>query len=73
MIDENNGCVKKSKLIITAKTFNKYNDWSSVAAKQTDSETQKLTNMYVENILKEEKDKLTNRRTNRFTRTYSES
>ena len=73
MIDENNGCVKKSKLTITAKTFSKYNDWSSVAAKQTDSQTQKLTNMYVENILKEEKDKLTNRRTNRFTRTCRES
>ena len=71
MIDENNGCVTKSKLTITVKTLSKYNDRSRVAAKQTnkqtDSETQKLRNIQIENIPKEQKDILTNRRTNRLT------
>ena len=45
MIDENNGCITKSKLTITVKTLSKYNDRSRVAAKQTnilkDTETDK--------------------------------
>ena len=32
MIDENNGCITKSKLTITVKTLTKYNDPSRVAA-----------------------------------------
>ena len=39
MIDENNGCFTKSKLTITAKTLCKHNDWSRVAAKQTNKQT----------------------------------
>ena len=35
MTDENEDCVTKSKLTITVKTFNKYNDRSRLAAKQT--------------------------------------
>ena len=67
MIDEDNGCIKKSKLIITVKTLSTYNDRSWVAAKQTNkqtntySKTQKFTN-----ILKEEKYILTHRRKNRL-------
>ena len=45
MIDENNGCITKSKLTLTVKTLSKYNDRSRVAAKQTnilkDTETDK--------------------------------
>ena len=45
MIDENSGCITKSKLTITVKTLSKYNDRSKVAAKQTnrvrDTETDK--------------------------------
>ena len=54
MIDENNGCITKSKLIITVKTLTKYNDRSRVAAKQT-------------NKHKKGKYILTNRRTSRLT------
>ena len=39
MIDEDNGCIKKSKLIITVKTLSTYNDRSWVAAKQTNKQT----------------------------------
>ena len=35
MIDENKNCVTRSKLAITLKTLSTYNDWSRVAAKQT--------------------------------------
>ena len=45
MIDENNGCITKSKPAIKLKTISKYNDRSMVAAKQTnilrDTETEK--------------------------------
>ena len=46
MIDENNGCITKSKLKITVKTLSKYNYRSRVAATQTtnilrDTETDK--------------------------------
>ena len=41
MIDENNGCITKSKLIVTVKTLNKYNDWNRVAAKQTIKHTKR--------------------------------
>ena len=65
MGDEDSGCIKKLKLIITVKTLSTYNDRTRVAAKQTNkhtySETQKLTN-----ILKDEKYILTRRRTNRL-------
>ena len=39
MIDENNGCITKSKLTITVKTLSKYNDRNRVAAKQTNKQT----------------------------------
>ena len=39
MGDEDNGCIKKSKLIITVKTFSTYNDRTRVAAKQTNKQT----------------------------------
>ena len=49
MINEINGCVAKSKLKITVKALSKTSDWSRVTAKQTnkqtDSETQKPTNI----------------------------
>ena len=70
MIDENNTCITKSKLTITVKAFSKYNDRSRVAAKgikKKYSEAQELTNIQIENILKEEKYILTNRRTSRLT------
>ena len=71
MIDENNGCLTKPKLTITVKTLRKYKYQSRVVAKQTNkqkgSETQKLTNIQVESILKEEKYMLTNRHTSRLT------
>ena len=55
MIDENNNCVTKPKLTITVSLFSKYNERSRLAAKQTNkqtySETQKLVNIYAENIL----------------------
>ena len=38
MIDENNGCVTKSKLRITVITLSKNNDWGRVAAKQTNKQ-----------------------------------
>ena len=44
MIDENNGCVTKSKLTITVKTLSKYNDRSMVAAKQRSKQRNKQTN-----------------------------
>ena len=52
MIDKNNDFVIKSKLTLTVKTLSKYNDRNRVAAKQTnkqtDSDTQKLTNIQEE-------------------------
>ena len=52
MIDKNNDFVIKSKLTLTVKTHSKYNDRNRVAAKQTnkqtDSDTQKLTNIQEE-------------------------
>ena len=69
MIDETNGYIIKSKLTMTVKTLSKYNDQSRLARKKTKktySETQKLTNIQVEIILKEEKYTLTNRRTSRL-------
>ena len=44
MIDEN----EKPKLKITVQAFSKYNDRNRVAAKQTDSETQKVANIQAE-------------------------
>ena len=44
MIDENNGCITKSKLTITEKSFGKYNDRSRVAAKQINKHTQRHSN-----------------------------
>ena len=41
LIDENKDYVTKSKLTVTVKTPTEYNEGSRVAAKQTDSETQK--------------------------------
>ena len=80
MIDENNCCITKSKLIVTVKIFSKYNDRSRVVAKKTNkqtySETQKLTNIQIENILQEEKYILTNKCTSRLTvdtHTYTHS
>ena len=35
MVSENEDCHRKSKLTITVKTLNKYNDRSSQAAQQT--------------------------------------
>ena len=72
MIDEDNGYIKKSKLIITVKTLSTYNDRSWVAAKQTNKHTYSKTQKFT-NILKEEKYILTHRRTNRLiadTRTH---
>ena len=60
IIDENNGCVTKSKLTITVKTLSKYNDLSWVAAKQSDKHLGRKHT-------KEEKDVLTNRRISRLT------
>ena len=39
MIDENNGCITKSKLTIAVKTLSKYNDRSRVATRQTNKQT----------------------------------
>ena len=47
MIDENNVCVTKSKLTTTVKTLSKYNDWSRVAAKQTNRLRGKETDKYL--------------------------
>ena len=70
MIDENNGCITKSKLTIKVKTLI-YNNRNKVAAKQTNKQTysviQKLTNIQIKRILKEQKYLLTNRRTSRIT------
>ena len=69
MIGETNGYIIKSKLTMTVKTLSKYNDHSRLARKKTKktySETQKLTNIQVEIILKEEKYTLTNRPTSRL-------
>ena len=44
MIDENEDCVTESKLIVTVKTFSKYNDRSRLAAKQTNKQTQRHRN-----------------------------
>ena len=44
MGDEDNGCFKKSKLIITVKTLSTYNDRTRVAAKQTNKHTQRHRN-----------------------------
>ena len=42
VIDQNNDSVTKPKLtIIIVKALSKYNDWSRVAAKQTNKETNK--------------------------------
>ena len=41
LIDENKDYVTKSKLTVTVKTPSEYNERSRIAAKQTDSETQK--------------------------------
>ena len=41
MTSENKDYITKSKLIITVKTLSKYNDGSSVAAKQSNKQTQK--------------------------------
>ena len=41
LIDENKDYVTKSKLTVTVKTPTEYNEGTRVAAKQTDSETQK--------------------------------
>ena len=46
MIDKSNGCITKSKLTITVKTLNKYNDRSKVAPKQTNKRTNKETNKH---------------------------
>ena len=40
MIDENNDCVTESKLTMTVEKLSKDNDWSRVAAKQTNKQTQ---------------------------------
>ena len=70
MIDENNGCITKSKLTIKVKTLI-YNNRNKVAAKQTNKQSysviQKLTNIQIKRILKEQKYLLTNRRTSRIT------
>ena len=57
IIDEKSDSLRKWNLVI--KTLNKYNNESRVAGKQTikhTSETQELTNIYLENVLKEQKD-----------------
>ena len=41
MIDENNGCITKSKLTTTIKTLTKYNDRSRVAANQSKKRNQR--------------------------------
>ena len=42
MTDENKDYVTKSKLTIAANTLRKYIDWSRVAAKQTNKQTNRL-------------------------------
>ena len=44
--DENKDYVTKSKLTIAANTLRKYIDWSRVAAKQTNKQTNKQTQRY---------------------------
>ena len=41
MIDDNNGCITKSKLTLTVKTIGKYNNRSRVTAKQTNKQLQR--------------------------------
>ena len=43
MIDDNNGCITKSKLTITVETLGKYNNRSRVTAKQTNKQTDSET------------------------------
>ena len=67
---KNKHCVTKSKLYNNCiKTLSKYEDSYRVAAKQTNKQTQRHSNWQTfrqNNILKEQKDKLTNRRTSRL-------
>ena len=70
MIDKYKYCTTKSKLTIKVKTVSKYNDRSRVAAKQTNKQTQKHRTgkeLRQKNVLKEQKDILTNRRRSRQT------
>ena len=69
MSDENKDCVTKSKLTKTVKTLCKCNDQSRIASKQTNKKTQRHTNLEIfrqKNILDEQKDLLSNRRTSRL-------
>ena len=69
MSDENKDCVTKSKLTKTVKTLRKCNDQSRIASKQTNKKTQRHTNWEIfrqKNILDEQKDLLSNRRTSRL-------
>ena len=69
MSDENKDCVTKSKLTKIVKTLRKCNDQSRIASKQTNKKTQRHTNWEIfrqKNILDEQKDLLSNRRTSRL-------
>ena len=69
MSDESKDCVTKSKLTKTVKTLRKYSDQSRIASKQTNKKSQRHTNWEMfrqKNILEEQKDLLTNRRTSRL-------
>ena len=70
MIDKYKDCTTKSKLAIKVKTVSKYNDRSRVAAKQTKNRLRKTETgkkLRQKNVLKEQKDILTNRRRSRLT------
>ena len=60
--------IHKMKTVLQNQNLSKQvKQGSSQTNKQTDSEMQKLANIKVENILKEQKDMPTNRRTKRLT------
>ena len=66
MINEINDRVAKSKLKITVKALSKTSDWSRVTAKQTNKQTQRHRNRQTFrqiNILKEQKNTLTDNNT----------
>ena len=50
IVDDN--YVTKSNLTITVKTLTKYNDRSKVAAKQTNKQTDSVTNIWAEKLKK---------------------
>ena len=67
MINENDDYVTTSKLTITVKTLSKYNDRSTVAAKQTNKQTNRFRDTETgKNVPEKQKDLLTNRHISRL-------